>query len=173
MVSYSVTDSIDKASLVEAHQAEVWRYLRFLGCDAAQAEDLTQETFLVLLRRPFEVVSRTATSAYLRTVARNLFLQVRRRPESAMNLSDLDAAEALWSQHSGKDGGQGYLEALRGCLELLDERSRQALDLRFRDGASRETAARSLGLSEEGVKTLLRRAKLRLKHCIDGKRRHE
>jgi RNA polymerase sigma-70 factor (ECF subfamily) len=173
MVSQIMTDNAGKASLVEAHQAEVWKYLRFLGCDVALAEDLTQETFLVLLRRPFTEVSRMATSAYLRTVARNLFLQERRRPGSTMNPSDLDAAEALWLQHYGPDGGHAYLEALRGCIELLDERSRQALDLRFRDGASREAAARSLGLSEEGVKSLLRRAKLCLKQCIDGKLRHE
>ncbi|HVR86663.1 MAG TPA: RNA polymerase sigma factor [Planctomycetota bacterium] len=168
-----MTDNAGKASLVEAHQAEVWKYLRFLGCDVALAEDLTQETFLVLLRRPFAEVSRMATSAYLRTVARNLFLQDRRRPGSTMKPSDLDAAEALWLQHYDPDGGHAYLEALRGCIELLDERSRLALDLRFRDGASREAAARSLGLSEEGVKSVLRRAKLCLKHCIEGKLRHE
>jgi len=29
------------AEIIETHQAGVWRYLRFLGCDEAQADDLT------------------------------------------------------------------------------------------------------------------------------------
>ena len=44
---------LDVARLVREHQAGVWRYLRVLGCPATEAEDLTQETFLAVLTRPF------------------------------------------------------------------------------------------------------------------------
>ena len=67
------------SDLVQAHQAGIWRYLRFLGCEAAQADDLTQETFLALHARPPADRSAEATSAYIRTVARNLFLMSLRR----------------------------------------------------------------------------------------------
>ena len=37
---------LDLAELVREHQADVWRYLRYLGADGHDADDLTQETFL-------------------------------------------------------------------------------------------------------------------------------
>ena len=43
------------ADLVRQHQAGVWRYLRFLGCDRPLADDLTQETFLAVLETPFDI----------------------------------------------------------------------------------------------------------------------
>jgi DNA-directed RNA polymerase specialized sigma24 family protein len=58
--------------LVRMHQASVWRYLRYLGASAELADDLTQETFLQLLRAPFVEQSPASTAAWLRTVARNL-----------------------------------------------------------------------------------------------------
>ena len=39
--------------LARRHQAGVWRYLRLLGCAPDLADDLVQETFLQVLRRPF------------------------------------------------------------------------------------------------------------------------
>lgn len=44
----------DMAGLVRAHQAGVWRYLRFLGCHPDEADDLTQETFLALKQANIE-----------------------------------------------------------------------------------------------------------------------
>ena len=67
--------------LVQRHQAGLWRYLRFLGCDPAQADDLAQETFLRIFRKPVAFYSPEAASAYLRSIARTLFLKsFRSRP---------------------------------------------------------------------------------------------
>ena len=54
MTAARTIDEHDVIRLVQQHQAEVWRYLRFLGATAELADDLTQETFLQLLRAPFE-----------------------------------------------------------------------------------------------------------------------
>ena len=43
----------DLTDLVRSYQAGVWRYLRFLGAEDALADDLTQETFLTIWKRPF------------------------------------------------------------------------------------------------------------------------
>ncbi len=42
------SEPFDFAGLVRTHQVGVWRYVRFLGAEAAEADDLTQETFLAL-----------------------------------------------------------------------------------------------------------------------------
>lgn len=155
----------DVTTLARAHQVEIWRYLRYLGCDAALAEDLTQETFLAVLERPFEERDAAQTSAYLRGIARHKFLKSLRRRETL----DLQAAENTWVTLAGLDGGETYLEALKECLAGLDARAGEAVAMQYRDGRSREEIAARLGLAVEGVKTLLRRAKETLRGCVKGK----
>lgn len=157
----------DPADLVRAHQAGVWRYLRLLGAPAALADDLTQETFLSVLQRPFEDRGPAAAAAYLRLVARHLFLKDRRaavlRPQP-MELAELDAA---FARLCGADGGDGYLAQLGQCLERLAERSREALTLHYRERLGRTAIGARLGLGEDGVKSLLRRARAALRDCIE------
>jgi RNA polymerase sigma-70 factor (ECF subfamily) len=170
----------DPERLIKEHQAGVWRFLRALGCSPTEAEDLTQETFLAVLQKPFQDYNRTATAAYLRQVARNLLIDSRRRaartvPATDIASADLDALEAAWvrwskgrgSNSDASDGGAELLLALRRCLETLTERARQALNLRFRDRLSRAQIAAQLGLSEDGAKNLMQRAKQHLRTCIE------
>lgn len=157
----------EMASLVRAHQAGVWRYLRLLGCDPTEADDLTQETFLVVLRKGFEVRSAAETGAYLRTVARNRLLMDRRKRRSQPTAVDLDAAEAVWAQQVGEDGMSDYLAALGECLQkAVSPRVRRALELQYHDKAGRAEIATELDLAVEGVKTLLRRARSALRECV-------
>lgn len=171
----------DVAALIRTHQAGVWRYLRLLGCRESEADDLTQETFLVALKKPFEDVDRRATAAYLRKNARYLFLTSLRKNrreaatesvdgfETAAATSDgeADAADAAWDFGARDGSGEGHVEALRRCMEELDERMRQAIELRYREDRSRAEIAVALGMAEEGAKTLLRRAHEALKRCVE------
>lgn len=164
---------LDFAALVHAHQKGVWRYLRFLGCEPSRADDLAQETFLTVLRRPFAAESDAAAAAYLRQVARHLFLDVCRRERREMSMETLDRADQVWSDYGEPDGGEAYLEGLRECLQSLDERSREVLQSRYGGGRTRGALAREFGVAAEGAKTLLRRAKDRLRACVEGKLRHD
>ena len=157
----------DLAELVQAHQAGVWRYLRFLGCEASQADDLTQETFLSVHRKPFEDRSCEATAAYLRTVARNLFLMSLRRSRRQALLPSLTVADEVWDRFHASDGGDNYLDALRECVETLEGRARQAVELFYQQDRSRAEIAQQLDMSEDGVKTLLRRTREVLRRCIE------
>lgn len=154
---------------LERHQGEIWRYLRFLGCDPSLADDLTQDTFLAALRGTPPFDDPRAEAAYLRTVAKHRLIDVRRRRRLEV---DLEAADLAWRELAGPDGGAAYLDALRDCLEALDPRGRAAIEGRYRDERSRAELAAGLGLSEEGVKTLLRRTKDGLRACVEGKARH-
>jgi RNA polymerase sigma factor (sigma-70 family) len=113
-----------------------------------------------------------ATAAYLRQVARSLFVDSRRRasravPATDISTAELDELEATWVRWAQKDDGAELLQALRLCLQTLAARAREALDLRFRDGLSRVQIATRLGLSEDGAKNLLQRAKQHLRACIE------
>ncbi len=170
MTAATAVRQVDLAALVQAHQAGVWRYLRFLGCEPAEADDLVQETFLAVLRDGFEERSEAQTAAYLRTVARNRLLMARRRQRSRPMAVDLEAAEAVWAETVGEDGLSDYLVALGECLKkAVTPRVRRALDLHYRDRASRADIAEQLGMAVEGVKTLLRRARSALRDCVERK----
>lgn len=165
------------AALVRAHQAGLWRYLRFLGCDPTEADDLVQETFLAVLREEFEHRSPAQTAAYLRTVARNRLLVARRKQRNWPQAVDpgtvaerWSAAEAVWARVASEDGLSEYLVALSHCLEkAVSPRVRRALELQYRDRASRAEIAAELSLAVEGVKTLLRRARSALRDCVERK----
>ena len=157
------------AALVHAHQTGVWRYLRYLGCCPIEADDLTQETFLVVFRDGFEERSPQQTAAYLRTVARNRLLMVRRSQKKAPEV-DLEAAEAVWADVAGGNGMDDYMLALEDCLETgVTPRVRRALDMLYRDRLSRSEMADRLEMAVEGVKTLLRRARSTLRECVERK----
>ncbi|MCA9209170.1 MAG: sigma-70 family RNA polymerase sigma factor, partial [Planctomycetales bacterium] len=69
----------DPARLIQEHQTGVWRYLRALGCDASEADDLTQDTFFFFFWSDFRAYADAATAGYLRRVAYNLLVSNRRR----------------------------------------------------------------------------------------------
>ncbi|MDX1947060.1 MAG: RNA polymerase sigma factor [Pirellulaceae bacterium] len=159
----------DPAHLIQTHQAGVWRYLRVLGCDTAEAEDLTQETFLAVLQRPFQDINPAATAAYLRKTAFNLLISVRRRAGKVTAVEDVEELDRTWSQWAASDGGEAALDALRECLGDLTERARRALEMRFRGDSSRAEIATALDITEHGAKNLMQRAKQQLRECIEGK----
>jgi RNA polymerase sigma-70 factor (ECF subfamily) len=162
--------SSDLATLVRSHQASIWRYLRFLGAERAEADDLTQETFLAFAKADFVDRGPRQTAGYLRTIARNQLLAHRRRQQREISTVTLEAADSVWAAASGSDGNlDGYLDALRSCLDELEGRPRQAIDLHYRDSVGREAIAAELQMKPDGVKSLLRRTRDLLRECVERK----
>lgn len=163
--------AFDLAKLVREHQATVWRYLRYLGADASEADDLTQETFLAVAKSDFVESSEAQTTGYLRTVARRQLLMLRRKQRRRIKTVELDAADAAWAEamEPPSPGGRfdDHVDAAQGCVEKLDGRARRAVDLMYRDGSGREAIAAALEMTVDGVKTLLRRTRAKLRECIE------
>jgi RNA polymerase sigma-70 factor (ECF subfamily) len=159
--------AVEVEGLVRRHQGSVRGFLPFLGCPASEVDDLVQDAFLSVLRAGFEQRSEAATSAYLRRVARNLFLKSLRLARQRPPVVDLDGAERAWVAFEGDDRGESYLNALRACLEAVDARAREVLQLRYRGELPRAAIAGRLGLSESGVKSVLVRTRRRLRACVE------
>lgn len=159
------------AELIKRHQAGVWRYLRVLGCDPATADDLTQDTFLKVLRRKeFVQHSDAATATYLRRTAHNLFVSMHRRGGSSKEVQAFETLEEVWNRWAGRDaGGDEAIDALRICLNGLTERAQLALRMRYAESASRAEIGAALGITEHGARNLMQRAKQQLKSCVESK----
>ena len=165
----AMASGYDPVRLIETYQAGIWRYLRALGCDAAQAEDLTQDTFLAVLQRPFQDINPAATSAYLRKTAFNLFISQMRRAGKVTAVGDVEELDRTWTAWAAGDQGETMLDALRDCLQGLTTRARMALEMRFRETSSRAEIAAALQITEHGAKNLMQRAKHQLRECIEKK----
>ena len=153
-------------ALVSDHQRELWRYLRYLGCAADEAEDVAQDVFLAVYARPFERRSRTATAGYLRRAAHRFLLQRRRRGELP-TATDIEIAERVWIEHGGGTAETERAAALDACASELPEPARRLLALRYEQHLSRDQIASRLGIAEEGVKSRLRRVLARLRACVE------
>ena len=162
--------ALEPELLIREYQASVWRYLRALGCEQSLADDLTQETFIAVLRRPFVQISPAATSSYLRRVAYHLLVSYRRLDRKMKTTDEIDALDEQWMRWSGEDGrGTEVFDALEECFSRLTERAQLSLRMRFSEDASRERIASKLGITEHGAKNLMQRAKTQLRQCLDGK----
>lgn len=155
--------------IVARHQVTVWRYLRALGSEPSLADDLTQDTFLEIMKRPFTQYSDAATASYLRRVAHNLFISRRRRDGRMTVTEHAEQFESAWVRWAGCDSGNAAVEALSDCFKHLTERAQQALKLRFKEESSRGKIAESLGITEHGAKNLMQRAKAQLRECVERK----
>jgi RNA polymerase sigma factor (sigma-70 family) len=153
--------------LVARHQASVRGFLVYLGCPASQVDDLVQDVFLSVLSAKFEDRGHASTAAFLRTVARNLFLKAMRRDGRRPVLGDPALVEEAWVEFESDDQGQSYVAALRECLRAVRGRAQEVLDLRYHAGLRRAAIADRLGLSEAGVKSILVRTRKMLRGCIE------
>lgn len=169
----TMTAAPSAEEIIHAHQRHVWRFLVALGCRAPDADDLTQETFLQLLRADFRYENPAGTASYLCKIAKNLFISAVRRRKLAVMVNNLDDAETQWAAFEAELPFDARVDHLRNCLQTLEERARRAIDMRYRLDAPREQIARELGLAESGVKALLERLRERLKECVQRKMSRE
>lgn len=156
------------ATTVQRHVAGVFRFVRCLGADRDLAEDLVQEAFVIAWRKDKLGLPERALAAYLRRSAQLLWLEQRRgraRDEAAV------AALALqqWDAEVDDDGSE-LVAAMRACVQRLQGRAARAVDLAYRQGDSRESIATALGMTPNGVRTLLARTRSRLEQCIRRKK---
>lgn len=166
--------SIDRRTtferIIHAHQRGVWRYLRFMGCSTAEADDLTQETFLAAWKSDFVEINETATAGYLRTVARSRFLMMVRARGRRVTETDFAEVEADWVQLAGQD--ESWDErgaALDDCLQQVQGKARELIDLNYREGLRYAEIGDRLGMKPEGVRTLLKRVIGKLRECMERK----
>lgn len=144
--------------------------------DRAEAEDLVQDAFIVVMEKFADFKEGTSMLAWTRAIVRLKVLQsLERRGRRATLIDQLldDAVDAAFEEaESGP-----YAEAVRArhhrlatCLGQLGERSRKLLDCIYAEKMSYEAAARSVDMGFEAVKKSLQRTKTQLRECMERTR---
>jgi RNA polymerase sigma-70 factor (ECF subfamily) len=157
---------------VARHQRGVWRWLRALGCDAQAAEEHCQDALFAALHHGIDRLEPRDAERWLRTAAKRLFWMRLRTERRMPPRTSLEALEAEWARlRADADGGDAALAALRACLAGLPERERELVAARYGERQGREAMACRFGASEAGIKQALRRARAKLRDCIERRLR--
>jgi RNA polymerase sigma-70 factor, ECF subfamily len=151
--------------LYETYARDVYRFARSLAGERAEAEDITSETFIRAWARRDAIRTETL-KAYLMAIARNTFLERRRRRGREVPLD-----ETMTDPAAGPaDRAESRLELMRveRLLGDLPEIDRAAFVLRVRHGLAYEEVARVLAITLASAKVKVHRARRRLlAACID------
>jgi RNA polymerase sigma-70 factor (ECF subfamily) len=144
----------------QQHARAVWSYLyRVLG-NAAQADDVTQETFCRFLTAPVAGLAETEQRAYVFRIAGNLAIdhwRRHRREQTAMARVERPES-AGGAQPMAMDTN---MDVSRTFSELKP-RERALLWLAYVEESGHDEIAASLGLAPKSVRVLLFRARRRL-----------
>lgn len=159
--------SLQVEQFVQRHQGSVRGFLVYMGCANDRLDDLVQDVFLSFLSSNFEDRGEPATRAFLRRIARNLFLKGLERERRQIVQADPEFAEGAWVRFEEQESGNGYLVALRECLQGLRGRALEVLRLRYEESVQLVGVAQQLGMSESGVKSILVRTKRKLRDCVE------
>jgi RNA polymerase sigma-70 factor (ECF subfamily) len=145
-------------NLFTQYAGDIYRFALFLCGNEDEAKDITAETFARVLTGKEPLINATV-KGYLLTIARNLFLESKRRQKRFTELTpeipDLDPH--LENVVSFKTD----LEAVRLYLQTFPEVDRAALLLRA-DGVSYDEIANSLNISLSSAKVKVHRLRLKL-----------
>jgi RNA polymerase sigma factor (sigma-70 family) len=151
-------------SLYRRHASEVYRYTLVMLGSSADAEDVTQTTFLNAYRALQRGERPRAERSWLRMIAHNLCLQhfrhAARRPQQ-VQLEDEPAAAV------GDEEGV-VLDDLIRALRQIPVNQRAALVMRELEGRPIGEIAGILSVSASAVETLLFRARRSVREQLEG-----
>lgn len=163
----TVARTLDPETLGD-HLDRLFRAAWALSGSREEAEDLVQDTYERVLRRP-RVVRRDDDLAYLYRTLRNTYFNARRtasrRPQVAADLDDVQAASA---RRDSDPEAASETRLLFEAIADLSDAMREVLVAVDVIGLSYAEAGKVLGVHENTVPTRLARARLKVAEALRG-----
>jgi RNA polymerase sigma-70 factor (ECF subfamily) len=162
-------------TLLERHQAQVYRFGMKMCRDPEDAKDVLQETLLSMARSVRDFRGASSLSTWLYTIARSFCIKKRRRSKFAPDEErSLDSDVTAEAQHLADPGrhpdealaGKQVEMALEQAIAALEPTYREVLLLRDAEGLTAPEVAEVLGLTPQAVKSRLHRARLLVRERI-------
>ena len=157
---------------VREHQSGLRAFIRALGTDEAWVDDLAQEAFIVAYRRLDQFEPGTDFGKWLRSIARYLVANERRKEIRRSRLLPFAIVDGLLEcepENAAEPDVTHLLPAMRDCVDQLPVRSRELLHQRYSANDNATTLARRLGINADAVRQQLLRIRVAVKDCIEKK----
>lgn len=159
------------ALIVEHHRA-LLVYARALTGEAAGAEDVVQDAFVIAHRKFAEFDAGRDFGAWMRGIvrlkARDWRRKNRRGPLPEGELEESMALLESW-ETSRAEGTSSVFEALESCLDLLPARLAEAVRSYYYQAQNGTDAAEGLGITDATLRKRLERARAQLHACLSRK----
>jgi len=155
------------AQLLATCQRRVFLYALGLVHNAADAEEILQETNLVLWRKFDQYQPGTDFAGWACRVAYYEVLKFREKRARDERIFSSDFIEALATESErSSDLLDARREALVRCLGKLSQNDRQLVTRRYQERATTRSVAEALGRSVQGTRKALHRIRMALLACI-------
>ncbi len=160
--------------IMSTHGGVVYAMARRVVADPAMAEEVAQDAFLALWRRPGSYHSeRGSLKAFLLGVTRNKAIDLVRHEESLKKAKDalITEAEAASETPSTNELAQGLEERdeLKTALSEISDVQREAVVLAYFGGRTYREVADELGIPEGTAKTRLRDGLSKLRTLLSSR----
>ena len=145
---------------------ELYRMALRITMNAAEAEDVVQETMMKVWNRREQWEQIESIEAFCLTICRNLSLDKLRRMDN--QTQSLDAAYDPKDFHVASNPEEqavqrDRIQLVRQLINMLPEKQRSCMQLRDMEGKSYKDIAAILGITEEQVKVNIFRARQTIK----------
>lgn len=158
----------DIVRLILAERERVLAYIDAIVRDYSLAEDIFQETAMLLVTRRDTLQNEQHVKGWLRLTARNLSFKAMRdraRQPVALDQTVIEALDPHWDAVES-DNVNEKLEALRKCIGGLSAYGREILRQRYGRGIVGDELASALGRTQVAVRRALSRVHKALAECI-------
>lgn len=155
--------------VISAHDGAVHRIVRTILADAGVAEEVAQDVFLELWKRPERYdESRGSLRSYLVAMARNKAIDRIRTHYARQRVTEAVLKESQTSA-THVDSSEETVEQrdlIFGAIRKLPAAQREALVLAYYGGRTYREVALELEVAEGTIKTRLRQALISLRHTL-------
>lgn len=167
LVAVELGDAAALATLYDRYSRLVYSVALRVLRDAAAAEDVLQEIFMQVWRRPDSFVSaRGSLAGWLAVVARNRAIDMLRRRRPAEQVEEIALAAP---GNLAEEGERNIMmERARAVIAKLPPEQRKTLEMAFSDGLTHAEIAEMTGDPLGTVKTRIRSALLVLRKAFQA-----
>lgn len=156
------------ARLLGSCQRQVFLFALGMLHNTADAEEVLQETNMVLWRKFNQYQPGTDFAKWARQVAYYEVLKFREKRRSPELVLSAEAFEHLVAEsHRQAEVADERRRALEKCLGKLREEDRRLLTIRYDQGRAATEIAHLLSRSAQGVRKSLHRIRLALLKCVE------
>jgi len=160
----------DAVRLLARHHSRLLAYVTVVVHDRHLAEDVLQETSVIIINRAAEKTTAKLFPAWVRSVARNVAYEMLRsrrgRVMTSVEPAVLDSMESAWKNLDEGDQLLARKMALRACMEKLSKNSKTLLKMKYEQSMSGTDIADQLGRSVDGVYVTVSRIHKALADCV-------
>lgn len=160
-------DSDEFVRIMTLHQGRLFAYILSLLGDPDAANDVLQETNVVLWRDNREFRPGTNFKAWAFRVAHFQVMAWRQRQIRDRLIFEDDMLEALaFAAREADETFEARQQLLSGCLEKLVPIHREMVRRRYTEGSTLQSIATERGMTENAVVQALFRIRQSLMHCV-------